>query len=220
MSLHVPWDLVDDFADLARHAKEHGVTIGMINSNLFQDDDYKLGSLTHSDPAVRRKAVAHHVQCIDVMRATGSKELKVWLPDGTNYPRPGLDPRPSGPARRVARGDLRRARRRPPHGARVQVLRAGVLPHGRAGLGAPPCCTAWPSARRRTSCWTRATTRPAPTSSSSWRSCCARAGSGRSTSTRASTPTTTHGRAADPFQLFRIMHEIVQADALRPESGG
>ena len=86
VSLHVPWDLVDDFSDLARHAKEHGVTIGMINSNLFQDDDYKLGSLTHSDPAVRRKAIAHHVQCIDVMRATGSKELKVWLPDGTNYP--------------------------------------------------------------------------------------------------------------------------------------
>jgi len=58
----------------------------MINSNLFQDDEYKLGSLTHSDPAVRRRAVAHHVQCIDVMRATGSQELKIWLPDGTNYP--------------------------------------------------------------------------------------------------------------------------------------
>jgi L-rhamnose isomerase / sugar isomerase len=86
VSLHIPWDLVDDFADLSRHAKEHGVAIGMINSNLFQDDDYKLGSLTHADPAVRAKAVAHHVQCIDVMRATGSKELKVWLPDGTNYP--------------------------------------------------------------------------------------------------------------------------------------
>ncbi|BDZ41369.1 L-rhamnose isomerase [Paraoerskovia sediminicola] len=86
VSLHIPWDLVDDYTELSRHAQELGVTIGMINSNLFQDDDYKLGSLTHPDARVRAKAVAHHVQCVDVMRATGSKELKVWLPDGTNYP--------------------------------------------------------------------------------------------------------------------------------------
>ncbi|WP_432485514.1 L-rhamnose isomerase [Kineococcus esterisolvens] len=86
VSLHIPWDLVDDFGKLADHAADNGVSIGMINSNLFQDDDYKLGSLTHPDAKVRAKAVAHHAQCIDVMRATGSKELKVWLPDGTNYP--------------------------------------------------------------------------------------------------------------------------------------
>ncbi|WP_432488870.1 L-rhamnose isomerase [Kineococcus sp. SYSU DK018] len=86
VSLHIPWDLVDDFGKLADHAADNGVSIGMINSNLFQDDDYKLGSLTHPDAKVRAKAVAHHAQCVDVMRATGSKELKVWLPDGTNYP--------------------------------------------------------------------------------------------------------------------------------------
>lgn len=86
VSLHVPWDVVDDYSDLARHASEHGVSIGMINSNLFQDDDYKFGSLTHADPAIRAKAIKHHRQCIDVMRATGSKEMKIWLPDGTNYP--------------------------------------------------------------------------------------------------------------------------------------
>ena len=86
VSLHVPWDLVDDYGKLAAHAADLGVTIGMINSNLFQDDDYKLGSLTHADPRVRAKAVAHHAECVDVMRATGSKELKLWLPDGTNYP--------------------------------------------------------------------------------------------------------------------------------------
>jgi L-rhamnose isomerase/sugar isomerase len=86
VSLHIPWDLVDDYGKLAAHAADLGVTIGMINSNLFQDDEYKLGSLTHTDPKVRAKAVAHHAQCIDVMRATGSKELKLWLPDGTNYP--------------------------------------------------------------------------------------------------------------------------------------
>lgn len=86
VSLHIPWDLVDDYADLARHADEHGVSIGAINANLFQDDDYKLGSLTHADPGVRRKAVDHHLQCLEVMRATGSTDLKIWLPDGTNYP--------------------------------------------------------------------------------------------------------------------------------------
>ncbi len=86
VSLHIPWDLVDDYADLSRHAAELGVSIGMINSNLFQDDDYRLGSLTHPDPVVRKKAVAHHLQCIDVMAATGSRELKLWLPDGINYP--------------------------------------------------------------------------------------------------------------------------------------
>lgn len=86
VSLHIPWDLVDDYADLSRHAADLGVSIGMINSNLFQDDDYKLGSLTHPDPVVRKKAVAHHLQCIEVMAATGSRELKLWLPDGINYP--------------------------------------------------------------------------------------------------------------------------------------
>jgi L-rhamnose isomerase/sugar isomerase len=85
VSLHVPWDLVDDFGKLAAHAADLGVSIGAINSNLFQDDDYRLGSLTHPDEAVRRKAIAHHTQCIDVMRATGSTDLKLWLPDGTNY---------------------------------------------------------------------------------------------------------------------------------------
>jgi L-rhamnose isomerase/sugar isomerase len=86
VSLHIPWDLVDDFAKLAAHAADLGVSIGAINSNLFQDDDYRLGSLTHSDPAIRRKAIEHHAQCIEVMRKTGSTDLKIWLPDGTNYP--------------------------------------------------------------------------------------------------------------------------------------
>ena len=86
VSLHIPWDLVDDYEALAAHAANEGVAIGMINSNLFQEDDYMLGSLTHPNPAVRQKAVDHHVQCIDVMRKTGSNDLKLWLPDGLNYP--------------------------------------------------------------------------------------------------------------------------------------
>jgi L-rhamnose isomerase/sugar isomerase len=86
VSLHIPWDHVDDFADLGKHAADEGVTIGAVNCNLFQDDDYRFGSLAHPDQTVRDKAVAHHAECVEVMRATGSTDLKLWLPDGTNYP--------------------------------------------------------------------------------------------------------------------------------------
>jgi L-rhamnose isomerase/sugar isomerase len=89
VSLHIPWDKVDDYAALAAHARGLGVALGVINCNLFQDDDYKFGSLTHADARVRAKAVAHHAECVDIMRATGSKELKLWLPDGLNYPGQG-----------------------------------------------------------------------------------------------------------------------------------
>ncbi|MEU8657371.1 L-rhamnose isomerase [Actinoplanes philippinensis] len=85
VSLHIPWDLVDDWGDLKAHADKLGVRIGAINSNVFQDDDYRLGSLCNPDPAIRRKAIDHHLQCLDVMRQTGSTDLKIWLPDGLNY---------------------------------------------------------------------------------------------------------------------------------------
>jgi L-rhamnose isomerase / sugar isomerase len=86
VSLHIPWDKVDDYGDLASHAESLGVKIGVINSNTFQDDDYMLGSVCHPDAAVRRKAVAHLLECVDIMDATGSADLKLWFADGTNYP--------------------------------------------------------------------------------------------------------------------------------------
>ena len=86
VSLHIPWDKVDDFAALRAYAEDLGVELGTINSNVFQDNDYKFGSLTNTDEDIRAKAIAHHIDCIEVMRATGSKVLKIWLPDGTNYP--------------------------------------------------------------------------------------------------------------------------------------
>jgi L-rhamnose isomerase/sugar isomerase len=89
VSLHIPWDLVDDFAALRAYAEDLGVGLGTINSNTFQDDDYKLGALTHTDAKIRQKAIDHHLACIDVMRATGSRDLKVWLAEGTNYPGQG-----------------------------------------------------------------------------------------------------------------------------------
>jgi L-rhamnose isomerase/sugar isomerase len=60
--------------------------LGAINSNVFQDNDYMLGSVTNPDPRVRRKATDHLLECIDIMDATGSRDLKLWFSDGTNYP--------------------------------------------------------------------------------------------------------------------------------------
>ncbi|MGW6034718.1 L-rhamnose isomerase [Gordonia terrae] len=89
VALHIPWDTVDDYRALAAYAKDLGVDLGTVNSNTFQDDDYKFGSLTHTDKTVRQKAIDHHIACIDVMNATGSRDLKIWLADGTNYPGQG-----------------------------------------------------------------------------------------------------------------------------------
>ncbi|GAA3960019.1 L-rhamnose isomerase [Actinomadura viridis] len=86
VALHIPWDTVDDYGALAAYAKERGVQIGAINTNVFQDDDYMLGSVTNPDPAIRRKALDHLLECVDIMDATGSRDLKLWFSDGTNYP--------------------------------------------------------------------------------------------------------------------------------------
>jgi L-rhamnose isomerase / sugar isomerase len=86
VSLHIPWDAVDDYGKLAQHAGDLGVSLGVINANVFQDDDYMLGSVTNPDPRVRRKGLDHLLECVDVMDATGSKDLKLWFSDGTNYP--------------------------------------------------------------------------------------------------------------------------------------
>jgi L-rhamnose isomerase / sugar isomerase len=86
VALHIPWDKVDDYAVLAAAAKDQGIELGTVNANVFQDDDYKLGSLTNPDPRVRRKALDHLVECVDIMDQTGSRDLKLWFADGTNYP--------------------------------------------------------------------------------------------------------------------------------------
>ncbi|GAB3285837.1 L-rhamnose isomerase [Kineosporia babensis] len=89
VALHIPWDKVENFEDLRKHAEDVGVALGTINSNTFQDDEYKLGALTHTDASVRQRAIDHHFECIDVMNATGSRDLKIWLAEGSNYPGQG-----------------------------------------------------------------------------------------------------------------------------------
>jgi L-rhamnose isomerase/sugar isomerase len=89
VAIHIPWDKVDDYAALRSYANDLGVDLGTVNSNTFQDEAYKFGSLSSGDAAVRRKAIDHHLECIDIMHQTGSQDLKIWLADGTNYPGQG-----------------------------------------------------------------------------------------------------------------------------------
>ncbi|GAA0513363.1 L-rhamnose isomerase [Paractinoplanes deccanensis] len=86
VALHIPWDKVDDYAALSAYAKSEGVEIGAINTNVFQDNDYKLGSVTNPDAGIRRKATDHLLEAIDIMDQTGSRDLKLWFSDGINYP--------------------------------------------------------------------------------------------------------------------------------------
>ncbi|MGH3051558.1 MAG: L-rhamnose isomerase, partial [Gaiellaceae bacterium] len=86
VAIHIPWDRTDDWDELRRYAEEQGIRIGAVNPNLFQDDEYRLGSLCHPDAGVRRQALDHCLECVEIMRATGSRDLSLWLADGTNYP--------------------------------------------------------------------------------------------------------------------------------------
>ncbi|SNY61863.1 L-rhamnose isomerase [Paractinoplanes atraurantiacus] len=86
VALHIPWDKVDDYRALGEYAKSEGVAIGAINTNVFQDNDYKLGSVTNPDAGIRRKATDHLLEAIDIMDQTGSRDLKLWFSDGINYP--------------------------------------------------------------------------------------------------------------------------------------
>ncbi len=86
VALHFPWDAVSDYAALRAHIEARGLRVGAVNPNLFQDADYKLGSLTHPGARVREKAVAHMLECLEIATALGSSAQSLWLADGTNYP--------------------------------------------------------------------------------------------------------------------------------------
>jgi L-rhamnose isomerase/sugar isomerase len=86
VALHIPWDRVEDFGALAGYALDLGVRLGAINTNVFQDDDYRLGSVTNPDPGIRRKAIDHLLEAVSIMDSTGSRDLKLWFSDGINYP--------------------------------------------------------------------------------------------------------------------------------------
>lgn len=85
VAVHIPWDRVDNYAGLKEHAESVGVRIGAVNPNLFQEPDYKLGSVSHPDSAVRRRATDHLLECVEVAGEVDSDVLSLWFADGTNY---------------------------------------------------------------------------------------------------------------------------------------
>jgi L-rhamnose isomerase/sugar isomerase len=85
VALHIPWDRVDDYGGLRRYAEDQGIRIGAINPNVFQEDDYRLGSVCNPHPAIRRKATDHLLECVEIAVQTGSPQLSLWFADGTNY---------------------------------------------------------------------------------------------------------------------------------------
>src|SRR5215213_8952164 len=85
VAVHIPWDKVDDYDALKEYADSCGVGIGAVNPNVFQDDQYKLGSITSPNPSAREEAIAHMVECCEIMERTGSTLLSLWFADGTDY---------------------------------------------------------------------------------------------------------------------------------------
>jgi L-rhamnose isomerase/sugar isomerase len=85
LAIHIPWDRVDDYGELKEYAEGLGLRIGAVNPNLFQEEDYKLGSICNPDSGVRRKATEHLIECVEIGREAGSDVLSLWFADGTNY---------------------------------------------------------------------------------------------------------------------------------------
>ncbi len=88
VALHIPWDRPEDndYKAMEEYAHERGIKIGAINSNVFQDNAYRLGSVGNPNPATRQMALDHMQECCEIMTKTGSDILKLWFADGTNYP--------------------------------------------------------------------------------------------------------------------------------------
>ncbi|PMQ00859.1 MAG: L-rhamnose isomerase [Dictyoglomus sp. NZ13-RE01] len=86
VALHIPWDMTDNWEELYNYAISLGVRPGAINPNLFQDDDYKLGSLCHPNEKIRKKAINHILECIEIAKKLKSRDISLWLADGTNHP--------------------------------------------------------------------------------------------------------------------------------------
>ncbi len=219
VALHIPWDRVDQYADLARHAADLGVSLGTINSNVFQDDDYMLGSVCHPDARVRRKALDHLLACIDVMDATGSRDLKLWFSDGTNYP--GQDDIQARQDRLAEALAAVHARLGPDQRMLLEYkffepsfYTMDVPDWGTAYI---QCVAAGQKARVVVD-----TGHHAPGTNIEFIvASLLRADrlGGFDFNSRFYADDDLMVGSADPFQLFRIMHEVVQADALSPESG-
>jgi L-rhamnose isomerase/sugar isomerase len=219
MAVHIPWDRVADYPALASYATDQGIRIGTVNSNVFQDDDYRLGSVANPDPRVRRKALDHLLECVDIMDSTGSRDLKLWFADGTNYP--GQD-------------DIRARQDRLAQALQVvyqrlaaeqrMVLEYKLFEPSFYTMDVPDwgtsllhCLALGPRAAVVVD-----TGHHAPGTNIEFIvAILLRAGrlGGFDFNSRFYADDDLMVGSADPFQLFRIMYEVVSADALRPEAG-
>jgi L-rhamnose isomerase / sugar isomerase len=219
VAVHIPWDRVDDYGALADYAASRGVSIGAVNANVFQDDDYRLGSVANPDPAVRRKALDHLLECVDIMDATGSRDLKLWFADGTNYP--GQDSI-RGRQDRLA-GSLAAVYQRLAPSQRLLLEYKLFEPSFYTtdvpdwGTSLVHCLALGPQAAVVVD-----TGHHAPGTNIEFIvAMLLRAGrlGGFDFNSRFYADDDLMVGAADPFQLFRIMHEVVSADALDPAAG-
>jgi L-rhamnose isomerase / sugar isomerase len=219
VAVHIPWDRVEDYAALAAFAKEHGVAIGTVNANVFQDDDYRLGSVCNPDPRVRRKAVNHLLECVDIMDAAGSADLKLWFADGTNYP--GQDDITARQGRLAEA--LGAVYRRLGPGQRMLLEYKLFEPSFYTtdvpdwGTSLVHCVALGPAAAVVVD-----TGHHAPGTNIEFIvAMLLRAGrlGGFDFNSRFYADDDLMVGAADPFQLFRILNEVAAADALKPEAG-
>ena len=109
--------------------------IGAINPNVFQDRDYAFGSITNEDPAVRKKAVDHMLDSIEIGKKLGSDVLSLWFADGTDYPGQGDFRRRKHYAEECLKTVYNAMPAEHADADRVQAVRAGVLPHRHRRLG-------------------------------------------------------------------------------------
>jgi len=219
VALHIPWDATDDYGELAKHAADLGVQIGTINANVFQDDDYKLGSVCHPDRRVRAKALEHLLACVEVMDATGSRDLKLWFADGTNYP--GQD---SIAARQQRLAEaLAEVYRRLGPGQRL-LLEYKLFEPAFYHTDVPDWGTAYAQclALGERALVVVDTGHHAPgTNIEMIVALLLRSGrlGGFDFNSRFYADDDLMAGAADPFGLFRILHEVVQGGGLAPEAG-
>jgi L-rhamnose isomerase/sugar isomerase len=219
VALHIPWDRVDDYAELAKYAADQGILIGAINANVFQDDAYRLGSVCNPDPAVRRKALAHLLECIDIMDATGSRDLKLWFADWTNYPgQDSIAARQQRLAEALAEVYQRLA------GHQRMLLEYKLFEPALYSTDVPDWGTALLHCQalgERAQVVIDTGHHALGTNIEMIVALLLRAGKlgGFDFNSRFYADDDLMVGAADPFQLFRITHEIVQADALRPDAG-
>jgi L-rhamnose isomerase/sugar isomerase len=219
VAVHIPWDAVDDYAALAAYANDRGMQIGAINANVFQDDDYMLGSVTNPDPGIRRKATDHLLECVDIAEQTGSRDVKLWFSDGLNYP--GQDNISARQDRLAAA--LHEVYDRLSENRRI-LLEYKLFEPAFYVMDVPDWGTSYAHCLELGPKATVVldTGHHAPNTNIEFIVAFllrAKKLGAFDFNSRFYADDDLMVGAADPFQLFRIMHEIVLADALRPEAG-